>query len=124
MTDIGTQTEDFIILSMEQIKKMSIPDRKIYKKELKEYKHEQSLQKTRNYQRKYHQNYNKMRYKYDPKFRMKSLESTKRYLENRKIKKHMEKEIRNNSDVLERIKNVSTDAETSNIIDSFNLLFI
>ena len=122
MTDIGTQTEDFIVLNKEQIKKMSIPERKIYKLELKQWKHEQSLQKTKEYHRKYQSHYNKMRYKYDPNFRMKSLESTKRYLENRKIKKELEKEIRNNSDVLERIETIP--ADTTNIIDSFNLLFI
>lgn len=120
MPDVETQTEDFIVLNKEQIKNMSIPERKIYKLELKQWKHEQSLQKTKEYHRKYQSHYNKMRYKYDPNFRMKSLESTKKYLE----KKKLEKQIKNNSDVLERIKNISTDAETSNIIDSFNLLFI
>ena len=87
MPDIETQTEDFIVLNKEQIKNMSIPDRKLYKLELKEWKHEQSLQKTKEYHRKYQCHYNKMRYKYDPNFRMKSLESTKRYLERKKIKK-------------------------------------
>lgn len=119
MPDIETQTEDFIVLNKEQIKNMSIPDRKLYKLELKEWKHEQSLQKTKEYHRKYQSHYNKMRYKYDPNFRMKSLESTKRYLERKKIKKQLE-----NNDILERIETFSTDAETTNIIDSFNLLIL
>jgi len=115
MPDVETQTENFIILNKEQIKKMPLIDRKIYKKELKEYKHEQSLEKTKQYHRKYQQNYNKMRYKYDPSFRMRSLESTKKYLERKKLKKQLEKEN----------KNIETlPAETTNIIDSFNLLII
>ena len=117
MPDIETQTENFIILDKEQIKKLPLIDRKIYKKELKEYKHEQSLEKTKQYHRKYQQNYNKMRYKYDPSFRMRSLESTQRYLEKRKNlkKQQLEKESKN-------IETLST--ETSNIIDSFNLLIL
>ena len=122
MPDVETQTEEFITLSKEQIKKMSISDRKIYKHELKEWKHEQSLQKTKEYQRKYKKNYNKMRYKYDPNFRIKSLESTQRYLEKKKLKKQLEKENKNN-DILQNIETLPAAAETS-IIDSFRLLLI
>jgi len=122
MPDVETQTEDFIILSKEQLKQMTIPARKIYKNELKEYKHEQSIIRHRNYCREYQRTWNRMKYKYDPEFKKKHLENVEKYKAKKKLKKQLEKEIKI-TNITQQQQPVPADAETS-IIDSFRLLLI
>ena len=115
MVDVGTQTEDFIILSKQQLKEMTIPARKIYKNELKEYKHEQSIIRHRNYCREYQRTWNRMKYKYDPEFKKRHLENVERYKAKKKLKKQ--------ENSITQQQPLPADAETS-IIDSFRLLMI
>jgi len=122
MPDVETQTEDFIILSKQQLKEMTIPERKIYKNELKEYKHEQSIIRHRNYCREYQRTWNRMKYKYDPEFKKRHLENVERYKANKKLKKQLEKESKN-IDIIQQPATLPADAETS-IINSFRLLMI
>jgi hypothetical protein len=122
MPDVETQTEDFIILSKEQLKQMTIPARKIYKNELKEYKHEQSIIRHRNYCREYQRTWNRMKYKYDPEFKKRHLENVERYKTNKKLKKQLEKEIKI-TNITQQPGTLPADAEKS-IIDSFRLLMI
>lgn len=89
MPDMETQTEDFIILDKDQVKKLSIPDRKQYKIELKEYRHEQSIIRHREYCRNYQRTWNKMKYKYDPAFKQRHNENMKKYVEKKKLKKEL-----------------------------------
>jgi hypothetical protein len=116
MPDAETQTEDFILLSKEQIKKLTIPERKIYKNELKEYRHEQSIIRHRNYCREYMRTYGRNKYKYDPVYRQKQIEKVKFYQQQKKLKKQLQK-------VENLPEPVPADAEKS-IIDSFRLLLI
>jgi len=122
MVDVETQTEDFIILSKEQIKNLSIPERKIYKLELKEYKKEKTVERHRNYCREYMRDYGKMKYKYDPVYRQKQIEKVKFYQQQKKLKKQLEKEIKI-TNITQQQQPMPADAETS-IIDSFRLLMI
>ena len=122
MVDAETQTEDFIILSKEQIKNLSIPERKIYKLELKEYKKEKTVERHRNYCREYMRDYGKMKYKYDPVYRQKQIEKVKFYQQQKKLKKQLEKEIKI-TNITQQQQPIPADAETS-IIDSFRLLMI
>jgi len=121
MPDVETQTEDFILLSKAQIKNLSIPERKLYKLELKEYKKEKTVERHRNYCREYMRNYGKMKYKYDPVYKQKQIEKSKFYQQQRKIKKQLKKVEQENSIIQQQP--IPMDVETS-IIDSFNLLLI
>jgi hypothetical protein len=129
MPDVETQTEDFIILSKEQLKAMTIPERKIYKNELKEYKHEQSIIRHRNYCREYQRTWNRMKYKYDPEFKKRHLEHMAKYKANKKLKKQLVENLRFSSipnqenSIIQQPATLPADAETS-IIDSFRLLMI
>lgn len=91
MPDMETQTEDFIILSKEQIKALSIPERKQYKAEYKQYKHECSLEKTKIYMRNYMRTYQAMKYKYDPVYREKAIASMYRTQEKKREKRRINK---------------------------------
>lgn len=108
MPDVETQTEDFIILSKEQIKKLSIPERKLYKQEYKSYKHEKAIEKHRDFMRIYMRTYSKMKYKYDPAFREKQIEKVKAYQSKKKELKKIEKikQLENNNDNPETKQNI------------------
>ena len=121
MVDVSTQTEDFIILSKEQIKNLSIPERKIYKLELKEYKKEKTVERHRNYCREYMRDYGRNKYKYDPVYRQKQIEKVKFYQQQKKLKKQLEKVIPQQENSITQQQPLP--AETS-IIDSFRLLMI
>jgi len=129
MVDVETQTEDFIILSKEQIKNLSIPERKIYKLELKEYKKEKTVERHRNYCREYMRDYGRNKYKYDPVYRQKQIEKVKFYQQQKKLKKQLEIENLRFSSIPKQENNITQqpeipiDIETS-IIDSFRLLLI
>jgi hypothetical protein len=131
MPDAETQTEDFILLSKEQIKKLTIPERKIYKLELKEYKKEKTVERHRNYCREYMRTYGRNKYKYDPVYRQKQIEKVKFYQQQKKLKKQLEKvenlrfsSIPNQENsITQQQEQLPADAETS-IIDSFRLLLI
>ena len=131
MPDVESQTEDFIKLTDKQLKEMTIPARKIYKNELKEYKHEQSIIRHRNYCREYMRTYGRNKYKYDPVYRQKQIEKVKFYQQQKKLKKQLEKvenlrfsSIPNQENsITQQQEQLPADAETS-IIDSFRLLLI
>jgi len=123
MPDVETQTEDFIILSKQQLKEMTIPARKIYKNELKEYKHEQSIIRHRNYCREYQRTWNRMKYKYDPEFKKRHLENVEKYKAKKKLKKQLEIENLRFSSIPQQQQPIPADVEKS-IIDSFRLLMI
>ena len=131
MPDVESQTEDFIKLTDKQLKEMTIPARKIYKNELKEYKHEQSIIRHRNYCREYQRTWNRMKYKYDPEFKKRHLENVEKYKAKKKLKKQLEKvenlrfsSIPNQENsITQQQEQLPADAETS-IIDSFRLLLI
>ena len=122
MPDVETQTEEFIKLTDKQLKEMTIPARKIYKNELKEYKHEQSIIRHRNYCREYQRTWNRMKYKYDPEFKKRHLETVEKYKAQKKLKKQLEKEIKI-TNITQQQEQLPADAEAS-IIDSFRLLLI
>jgi len=128
MVDAETQTEDFIILSKEQIKNLSIPERKIYKLELKEYKKEKTVERHRNYCREYMRDYGKMKYKYDPVYRQKQIEKVKFYQQQKKLKKQLEIENLRFSSIPKQENNITQQQQPipadAAIINSFRLLMI
>jgi hypothetical protein len=75
MPEIATQTEweppQFKVLTPEEEKKLTIRERKEYRKELKMHKKAVKRKKYNEYMRVYMSNYRKMKYKYDPAYREK-----------------------------------------------------
>jgi len=79
MPEIATQTDDFVLLTKEEIKKLPPIERKQYKLELRKLKKEKARQKYNEYMRNYMKLYAKMKYKYDPAFRAKNKIATAKY---------------------------------------------
>jgi len=81
MPEIATQTDEFVLLTKEEIKKLPPKERKEYKIELRKLKKEKARQKYNEYMRNYMKLYSKMKYKYDPAFRAKNKIATAKYKE-------------------------------------------
>ena len=79
MPEIATQTDEFIVLSKDDIKKLPPIERREYKIELRNYKKEIARKKYNDYMRNYMKTYVKMKYKWDPAFREKQKQASINY---------------------------------------------
>jgi UDP-galactopyranose mutase len=121
MPDVETQTEQFIILTLKQQKNLTIPEKQLYKMEYKEFKHDKSVQRHREYCRNYQRTWNRMKYKYDPVFREKHKEHMAKYREKKKLKKQLEKEL-NNVEISQHPQPLQT--PENSIINQLGLLIL
>ena len=92
MPDAETQTEDFVLLCDEDLKKLSLVDRKKYKLDLKIYKRKIAKEKKTIYMRTYMNNYSKMKTKYDPAFRARKIINDQTYTAKRRLLREQEKQ--------------------------------
>jgi hypothetical protein len=105
MPEIETQTEKFVILSKEQVKALSISERREYKAQYKIFKREEKKRKYNDYMRTYMKNYKKMKYKYDPAFREKcKLQTRNKY--------YINKQHKHNNDVIQHTQPIQTTQTT------------
>ena len=88
MPDIETQTENFVIIHEEDLRKLPLEDRKKYKIDLKLYKQKLAKEKRVVYMREYMNNYSKMKRKYDPSFRARKIIHDTNFRERRKLLKN------------------------------------
>lgn len=79
MPEIATQTDEFVVLSKDDIKKLPPIERKQYKIDLRNYKRNIARKKYNDYMRNYMKTYVKMKYKYDPAFREKQKQASRNY---------------------------------------------
>ena len=114
MPEIETQTETFVILNKEQVKALSISERREYKAQYKIFKREERKRKYNDYMRNYMKNYKKMKYKYDPAFREKCrLQTRNNY--------YINKQNKHNNEVIQTTQHTQP-IQTPNILG--NLMFI
>ena len=109
MPEIGIQTDEFVVLSKDDIKKLPPIERREYKIELRNYKKEIARKKYNDYMRNYMKTYAKMKYKYDPAFREKQKQASRNY----RMKLH-----KNNTDNIDEPKtNFLNNFLSTNIIN-------